>query len=111
MKRTDERALDASPLERPSSFFGRSLAWLFSQKHFHVKLLSGTAAGVIAIVFFAAFFVLATYRNYRQETLRAHTVEVMRLSSVILNDVAVLETAHRGFILTGKPSHLESFER
>ena len=111
MKRTDEPALDASPLERPATFFGRSLAWLFSQKHFHVKLLSGTAAGVIAIVFFAAFFVLATYRSYHQETLRAHTINVMRLSSVILNDIAVLETAHRGFVLTGKPSHLEAFEQ
>jgi len=56
-------------------------------------------------------FFSATYRNYRQETLGAHTISVMRLSSVVLNDIAVLETAHRGFILTGKPAYLESFDQ
>ena len=29
--------------------FGRSAAWLFSPKHFHFKLLSGTAVGIVVI--------------------------------------------------------------
>src|SRR3982751_527813 len=106
MRSSEEPARDESQDQRSTSFVG----WLFSQKHFHVKLLSGTAAGVIAIIFFAAFLFITTYRSYHQETLRAHTIDVMRMSSVVLNDIAVLETAHRGFILTGKASYLESFE-
>ncbi len=93
------------------SFVSRASAWLFSQKHFHVKLLSGTAAGVIVITFLAGVFLLVTYRNHFQEALRTHTIDVMRLSSVIENDIAALETGHRGFLLTGNPSYLEPFER
>jgi PAS domain S-box-containing protein len=94
----------------PFSFFRRSLAWLFSQKHFYVKLLSGTVAGVIVIVFLAGTFLFVTYRNHRQEALRSHTIEVMRLSSVIENDIAALETGHRGYLLTANAAYLESFE-
>ena len=35
----------------------------------------------------------------------------MRLGSVIENDIAALETGHRGFLLTGENSYLEPFER
>jgi PAS domain S-box-containing protein len=91
--------------------FGRSAAWLFSPKHFHFKLLSGTAVGIVVITFLAGLFLFVTLRNHHQETLRAHTLEVMRLSSVLENDIAALETGHRGYLLTGSPSYLESFER
>ena len=86
----------------PFSFFRRSIAWLFSQKHFHVKLLSGTVAGVIVIIFLAGTFLFVTYRNHRQEALRSHTIDVLRLSSLIENDIAALEASHRGFLLTGE---------
>src|SRR5437868_4815403 len=89
MRSSEEPAREVSHDQRSTSFFG----WLFSHKHFHVKLLSGTAAGVIAIIFFAAFLFIATYRNYHQETLRAHTIDVMRMSSVVLNDIAILDEA------------------
>ncbi|MBA2272119.1 MAG: CHASE3 domain-containing protein [Chthoniobacterales bacterium] len=92
------------------SFVHRSLAWLFSQKHFHAKLLSGTAAGVIVIILLAGIFLFVTYRNHRHEVLRAHTIEVIRLSSVIENDIAALETSHRGYLLTGDPAVLQGFE-
>jgi PAS domain S-box-containing protein len=90
---------------------GRSVAWLFSPKHFHFKLLSGTAVGIVVITFLAGLFLFVTLRNHHQETLRAHTLEVMRLSSVIENDVAALETGHRGYLLYGDGIYLESFER
>jgi PAS domain S-box-containing protein len=35
----------------------------------------------------------------------------MRLSSLLENDIAALETGHRGYLLTGDPSYLEPFER
>jgi PAS domain S-box-containing protein len=92
-------------------FFRRASAWLFSQKHFHFKLLSGTAAGVIVIIFLAGVFLYITLRNHYQAAVRAHTIEVMRLSSVIENDIAALESVHRGFLLTGKPGYAESFSR
>jgi len=89
----------------------RSAAWLFSQKHFHFKLLSGTAVGIVVITFLAGLFLFVTLRNHHQETLRAHTLEVMRLSSVLENDIAALETGHRGYLLTGDASYLDPFER
>ncbi|HZE12831.1 MAG TPA: CHASE3 domain-containing protein, partial [Chthoniobacterales bacterium] len=91
--------------------FGRSAAWLFSAKHFHFKLLSGTAVGIVVITFLAGLFLFVTLRNHHQETLRAHTLEVMRLSSVLENDIAALETGHRGYLLTGSVEYLEPFER
>ena len=94
-----------------AGIFGRSAAWLFSPKHFHFKLLSGTAVGIVVITFLAGLFLFVTLRNHHQETLRAHTIEVMRLGSVIESDIAALETGHRGFLLTGDNSYLEPFER
>jgi len=91
--------------------FGRTAAWLFSPKHFHFKLLSGTAVGIVVITFLAGLFLFVTLRNHHQESLRAHTLEVMRLSSVLENDVAALETGYRGYLLTGDASNLEPFER
>jgi CHASE3 domain sensor protein len=93
------------------ALFRRGTAWLFSQKHFHFKVLSGTAAGVVVIVFLAVVFLYITLRNHYQAALRAHTIEVLRLSSVIENDIAALESGHRGFLLTGKPSYLDFFNR
>ncbi len=91
--------------------FGRSAAWLFSPKHFHFKLLSGTAVGIVVITFLAGLFLFVTIRNHHQETLRAHTLDVMKLSSVLENDIAALETGHRGYLLTGDTTYLEPFER
>jgi len=90
--------------------FGRSVTWLFSPKHFHFKLLSGTAVGIVVITFLAGLFLFVTLRNHHQQSLRAHTIEVMRLASVIENDIAALETGHRGFLLSGDNSYLEPFE-
>src|ERR1700730_14775653 len=94
-----------------SVLFRRGTAWLFSQKHFHFKLLSGTTAGVIVILFLAGVFLYITLRNHYQAAMRAHTIEVMRLSAVIENDIAALESCHRGFLLTAKPAYADSFNR
>src|ERR1043166_6293031 len=94
-----------------SSFFRRSAAWLFSQQHFHFKLLSGTAAGVSVIVLLAGIFLYVTLRNHQQEMLRAHTIEVIRVSSLVENDIAALETGHRGLLLTGKLDYVTTINR
>jgi PAS domain S-box-containing protein len=86
------------------------MAWLFSPRHFHFKLLSGTAAGVIVIVLLAGIFLYVTLRNHQQDILRAQTIQIIRLSSRIENDIAALETAHRGFLLTGKSLYIDAFQ-
>ncbi len=107
------RENDASPVVNDvrQGLFGRAFAWLFSQRHFHFKLLSGTAAGVLVIVLLAASFLYVTIQNHSQDGLRAHTIEVIRLSGVIENDIASLETGHRGFLLTGDKKNLLPFDR
>jgi PAS domain S-box-containing protein len=107
------RENEASPVVNDvrRGLFGRMGAWLFSQRHFHFKLLSGTAAGVLVIVLLAGAFLYVTMRNHSQDGLRAHTIEVIRLSGVIENDIASLETGHRGFLLTGDKKNLLPFDR
>ncbi len=105
-----EAELPIQPFREQRGLLRRSVDWLFSQRHFHLKVLSGTAAGVTVILALAAVFLWITLRDHYQDAARAHTIDVMRLSSVIENDIAALETAHRGFLLTGKPDYLASFE-
>ncbi|MEP7078242.1 MAG: CHASE3 domain-containing protein [Chthoniobacterales bacterium] len=93
-----------------SERIARGNGWLGSQRHFHLKLLCGTAVGIIVIVFLAGLFVFVTLRNHRRDVLRKHTIEVMRLGSVLENDLATLETGHRGYLLTGKTNYLQRFQ-
>src|SRR5437867_11041294 len=107
--RDSQGPITPTPQIKRSSLFRRSANWLFSQRHFHFKLLSGTAAGVIVIVLLAGIFLYVTLRNHQQDILRARTIEIIRLSSRIENDIAALETGHRGFLLTGKPLYIDAF--
>lgn len=100
----------AAPKPSPELRRG-GVTWLLSPRHFHLKLLSGTAVGIVVIAFLAALFLFVTLRNHHRETLRTFSVDVVRLSGVIGNDIAALETNHRGFLLTGDASYVEPFER
>ncbi len=104
-------SFDSLLLQPKPSVFRRAGDWLFSQRHFHLKLLSGTAAGVAVIILLAGIFFYVTLRNHGQETVRSHTIEVIRISSLIENDIAALETGHRGFLLTGNQTYIRSFDR
>jgi PAS domain S-box-containing protein len=103
-----ESSADATP---QPPLFRRSLAGLLSSRHFHYKLLSGATAAVLVIIFLAGVFLFVSLRNHHQETMRAHTVQVMRLSNVIENDIAALESDHRGFQLTRDVRYIEPFQR
>jgi PAS domain S-box-containing protein len=92
-------------------FFKQVASWLFSQKHFHFKLLSGTTAGAIVIIFLAGVFLYVTLRNHYQDAFRAHTIAVMRMSGLIENDIAAMESSHRGFLLSGNPVDHTAFEQ
>jgi PAS domain S-box-containing protein len=93
------------------SIFGHVVDWLFSQRHFHLKLLSGTTVAVIVIIFLVGVFLLVTLRDHYQDSLRTHTIEVMRLSSLIENDIAGLESGHRGYLLNGNENYIDPFEK
>ena len=96
---------------RRRSIFGHVADWLFSQRHFHLKLLSGTTVGVIVIIFLVGVFLLVTLRDHYQDSLRTHTIEVMRLGSLIENDIAGLESGHRGYLLSANENYIEPFEK
>src|SRR5438105_379915 len=96
---------------RRRSIFGRIGDWLFSQRHFHFKLLSGTTVGIIVIIFLAGVFLLVTLRNHYQDKVRTLTIEVIRLSSLIENDISSLESGHRGFLLNGSEDYIAPFEK
>src|SRR5256714_437078 len=108
-------SVDASPpvdlKVRRRSIFGRIGDWLFSQRHLHLKLLSGTTVGVAVIIFLVGVFLLVTLRNHYQDSLRTHTIEVIRLSSLIENDIAGLESSHRGYLLSGNEEYIAPFEK
>ncbi|MEP6602411.1 MAG: hypothetical protein ABJB69_00520 [Spartobacteria bacterium] len=43
MVQSEEQLTDSPPQRGRFAIFERATAWLFSQQHFHLKLLSGTA--------------------------------------------------------------------
>ena len=106
-----EQPSQVSKKPRRRSLFGRIGDWLFSQRHFHFKLLSGTTVGVAVIIFLVAVFLLVSLRDHFQDALRSHTIAVIRLSSLIENDVASLESNHRGFLLTGREDYIAGFQK
>src|SRR2546421_8599273 len=106
-----DAALPVTTKKRRRSIFGRLGDWMFSRRHFHLKLLSGATVGVVVIIFLAGAFLLVMLRNHYQESLRAHTIEVMRLSSLIENDIASLESSHRGYLLSGNEDYVAPFEK
>lgn len=90
---------------------GRLLEWLLNPDHFHFKLLAGSSAGVIVIVAVAITFVTASFAHRKREQMRAHSIEVMRLTGVVENDVSALENTYRGQILVRDGAYRENFER
>ena len=108
-----EKATSPTGTSPPASspHFSRKLEWLLSPEHFHFKLLLGAAVGVIVIIVLAVTCFVVTYQSQQQAEYRAHTIRVMRLSSVVENDIAALENAHRGYLLNLGPEYFENFER
>ncbi|HEY1581979.1 MAG TPA: PAS domain S-box protein, partial [Chthoniobacterales bacterium] len=97
--------------DRKHGFARRRIEWLLSPDHFHFKLLFGTTAGVLVILVLAIACVIMTFRSQEREQLRAHMIEVMRVSSVVENDIAALENSYRGELLTHDGAYLASFSR
>jgi PAS domain S-box-containing protein len=92
-------------------FLSRKTDWLFSPELFRLKLLLGTAIGVLVVVVLAASYLLFTFHAQRRDELRAHTIGVMRLSSVIESDLAAIENAYRDYLLTRNEFYLAESAR
>jgi two-component system, cell cycle sensor histidine kinase and response regulator CckA len=92
-------------------FLSRKTEWLFSPELFRLKLLLGASIGVLVLLVVAVSCLLFAFRGQRRDQLRAHTIEVMTLSSVIENDLAALENAYRGHLLTRDNVYLEESAR
>lgn len=80
---------------------------LLSSDYFNFKLLIGNIIGIGVILVVAVTCFLLTFRNQQQARFRAHAIEVLRLSSVIENDIAALENAQRGLLLTHQGIYLK----
>ena len=85
----------------------RSLAKLLSSAHL---VLSGTTASILVIIFLGSLFVFVALRNHHRDEIRARTVQLTRLSSLIENDIAELENYHRGFLLTHRSQYFAPFQ-
>ena len=85
----------------------RSLAKLLSSAHL---VLSGTTASILVIIFLGSLFVFVALRNHHGDEIRARTVQLTRLSSLIENDIAELENYHRGFLLTHRSQYFAPFQ-
>jgi PAS domain S-box-containing protein len=110
--------LPTSPAAQPRRVFGekqgflwRRLDWLFSPEFFRLKLLLGTAIGILVMIVLAVSCLIFTFRNQRRDEQRARTIQVMRLSSVIEGDLAALENAYRGYLLIRNGVYLDESAR
>ncbi|PYK45919.1 MAG: hypothetical protein DME46_02910 [Verrucomicrobia bacterium] len=82
-------------------------AKLLSSAHL---ILSGTTAAILVIISLGSVFVFVGLRNYHRDEIRARTVQLTRLSSVIENDIAELENCYRGFLLTHRSQYFSRFQ-
>jgi len=85
----------------------RTLAKLVSSAHL---VLSGTTASILVIIFLGSLFVFVALRNHRRDEIRARTVQLTRLSSLIESDISELENYHRGFLLTHRSQYFGLFQ-
>ena len=101
-------AADASRISpKTKKLGGRLVEWLLNPDHFHFKLLAGSSVGVVVIISLAVACVMTTAARQKREQLRARAIEVIRLTGLVENDVAALENAYRGHLLTPDGSYLE----
>jgi len=86
-------------------------AWLFAENGFYAKLICAAVVGVVAIVGLTAFMIFLAVREHSYDQLRSHTLDTLRTANKVENDLANLETSHRGYLLTGQQLYIEPFER
>jgi PAS domain S-box-containing protein len=105
-------AADVSGISgRKQGFYRCLFRWFVSPDHFHFGLLAGTVVSALVFVAFAVTFALVALRNQKHEEQRAHSVEIVRLASVVENDVSVFENAYRARLLTRSRDYMAGFDQ
>ena len=105
-------AADVSGISgRKQGFYRCLFGWFVSPDHFHFGLLVGTVVSALIFVAFAVTFALFALRNQKREEQRAHSVEVVRLGSVVENDVSAFENAYRARLLTRSRDYMAGFDQ
>ena len=97
--------------EKKSVFFRHQIDRLFTPDRFNFKLLLGTITGVLVIVILAVNVVGWTYRNQHRAQAQARGSEVVRLTGLVASDLAALENAFRGHLLSEGGVYLEDIDR
>jgi len=103
-------ALSRNAPEGKKGFVRRTIGRFFFRDRFHLKLLLGTIVGVLVIVILSVGCVVWTYRTQQREQAWAHGIEVMRLSTIVENDISALENAYRGHLLSAGGEYLEDLD-
>jgi CHASE3 domain sensor protein len=93
--------------EGKKGFLQRTIGRFFPRDRFQVKLLLGTVVGVVVIVILSVGCVVWTYRTQQREQAWADRIEVIRLSTIVENDISALENAYRGRLLSAGGEYLE----
>ena len=104
-----EAATRSASEDKPG--FDRKIGSLFAADKFNSKLLLGTITGVLLIVILTISVVGWTYRNRRRAQARARGAEVVRLASLVASDIAALENAYRGHLLSSGGAYLEDLDQ
>jgi PAS domain S-box-containing protein len=82
---------------------------LLAEGGFYAKLLGSSVVGILAITALALMFLLMAVRDHQRDRMQAQTLEVLRLSSKLENDIANIEANLRGFLVTGKQDYEINF--
>ena len=105
-------AADVSGISgRKQGFYRCLFRWFVSPDHFHFGLLAGTVVSALVFAAFAVTFALVALRNQKRNEQRAHGVEVVRLASVVENDVSAFENAYRARLLTRSREYMAGFDQ
>ncbi len=84
--------------------------WLAADDYFNGKVLGSYFVGILAITLLVGALLFSAMRDHRNDSLRARTLEVLRLTNKVENDLNNLETGYRGYLLTGQEQYLQPFE-
>src|ERR1041384_2942724 len=96
---------------RIPSFLRRFGHWLRGERYVQGKVLRATVAGVLAIVALAIIFLVATHDSVPLEHLRGSSLEGLRLSADIEEDLRAMENAHRDYLISGDEAPWIQFEQ
>jgi PAS domain S-box-containing protein len=101
---------ERAPLEHLPTI-SRLRRWLAAEDGLASRHISSSVLGVAVILILAIVFLTLAIRENTADDARTLEDAAMRAASGAQTDLAVLETSHRHYLLTGQPSALRQFDR